>query len=64
MSIVAIIKASKVDDLYNAKQYEAAVAASNEAKKWSMYGIISGVIIWAIVIIFYFFIFGAAFLVA
>ena len=32
--IVAIIKANSVSSLYMAKQYDAAIAAANEAKKW------------------------------
>lgn len=41
--IVAIINASKVDDLYVMKQYEAAAAKAAEAKKWSLIAIGVGV---------------------
>lgn len=53
LGIVAILKANKVDDLYTAKQYEAAAAASDEAKKWCMYGIIGSLILNAIWILIY-----------
>ena len=39
LGIVAIIKANSVDSLYAMKQYDAAIMASNEAKKWSLIGI-------------------------
>ena len=45
LGIVAIVKATKVDGLYMAKQYEAAQAAADDAKKWSIYAIVSGVVI-------------------
>lgn len=54
--IVAIINASKVDDLYVMKQYEAAAAKAAEAKKWSLIGIGVG----AAFQIIYFVIYGAA----
>lgn len=38
LGVVAILKASKVDTLYVAKQYEAAKQASDDAKKWSLIG--------------------------
>jgi len=44
VGIYAIIKASSVDGLYASKQYAAAQAAADEAKKWSMIAIILGVI--------------------
>lgn len=53
LGIVAIIKASKVNGLYVAGQYEAALAASKDAKKWSMIGIgcgLAGIIIYAILV--------------
>lgn len=52
LGIVAIIKGSKVGDYYAMKQYEAANMASNEAKKWCIYAIISCIvidIIWSII---------------
>lgn len=39
LGIVAIVKASKVDSYYMAKQYELARQASSEAKTWSLVGI-------------------------
>lgn len=61
LGIVAILKANDVDKLYNTKQYEAAVAASDSAKKWCMYGIICSLIANAIWIIIYVAIGAAAF---
>lgn len=40
LGIVAIIKATKVDSLYMMKQYALAQQASDDAKKWSIIGII------------------------
>lgn len=37
--IFAIVKATKVKPFYVAGQYEAALAASKDAKKWSLIGI-------------------------
>ena len=45
LGIVAILKANKVGDLYAMKQYDAAMMASNEAKKWCIYGIVSWFVI-------------------
>lgn len=39
LGIVAIIKANSVSSLYAMHQYDAAVAAANDAKKWSYIGI-------------------------
>lgn len=52
LGIVAILKSNKVGDLYAMKQYDAAIAASNDAKKWCIYGIVSWFvidIIWIII---------------
>ena len=43
--IVAIVKASKVDSLFNTGQYLAAQNAADEAKKWSLIGIGVGVVV-------------------
>ncbi|MCR4852087.1 MAG: CD225/dispanin family protein [Prevotella sp.] len=56
LGIYAIIKASKVDNLYNTGQYQAAIAEAAEAKKWSIIGIVIGLIIQII----YFAIYGFA----
>ena len=42
--IYAIIRAMKVNELYMMKQYDEAVLASNDAKKWSIIGIVAGAI--------------------
>lgn len=51
--IVAIIKASKVGDLYVMKQYDAANFASQEAKKWSMIAIGVGLAVQILYLILY-----------
>ena len=42
--IYAIIRAMKVNEYYMMKQYDEAVLAANDAKKWSLIGIVAGVI--------------------
>ena len=42
--IYAIIRAMKVNEFYMMKQYDEAVLAANDAKKWSLIGIVAGVI--------------------
>jgi Interferon-induced transmembrane protein. len=44
LGICAIIRSIKVNDYYSKKQYDAAEAASADAKKWSIIGIVTGVI--------------------
>ena len=56
LGIVAIIKANSVDQLFFAKQYDAALYASKEAKKWCLIGM--GIS--AFIVIAYLFIFGAS----
>ena len=43
--IVAIIKASQVNNLFILKQYVAAQASADEAKKWSYIGIATGLVV-------------------
>ena len=38
LGIVAILKANQVETYYNSGNYEAALQASQEARKWSMIG--------------------------
>lgn len=45
LGIYGIIKAAKVNGLYMAGLYDEAVNAVNEAKKWSLIGIIAGLVI-------------------
>ncbi len=52
LGIVAIIKANSVNTLYAMKQYDAAIMAANEAKKWSYIGIVSSIIVWFLYIVF------------
>ena len=53
LGIVAIIKASKVNDLYYMKQYDAASIAAADAKKYATYGLIGGAIVWGAYILLY-----------
>jgi uncharacterized protein YqgC (DUF456 family) len=43
--IVSIIQASKVSSLWAAGQYAEAQKASDEAKKWAIWGAVAGVIV-------------------
>lgn len=43
--IVGIVKASKVNSLYMLKQYDLAMQASADAKKWSLIGIVAGLVV-------------------
>ena len=49
--IISIVKASQVSSLYHQGRYQEAVAASQDAKKWAMWGAIAGVVVSVIVII-------------
>lgn len=51
--IVAIIKANSVDSLYMMKQYSAAINAANEAKKWSVIGIVMSLVFWILYFLFF-----------
>lgn len=45
LGIVAIINAAKVDGLYRAGDYASANEAAENAKKYSQYGIILGIVV-------------------
>jgi len=51
LGIVAIIKANSVESLFLQKQYAAAQAAANDAKKWSLIGIVISVVAWLLYIL-------------
>ncbi len=53
LGIVGIVKASKVNSFYIAGMYAEAVKAADDAKKWSLIGIIAGAVINAIYLICY-----------
>ena len=57
--IVSIVKASKVNSLYMMKQYDLAMQASADAKKWGMISLICGIVLYVINVAIYL-IFGAA----
>lgn len=44
LGIVGIIKACKVNTLWISGQYDAAIYEANEAKKWSIWGIVLGLV--------------------
>ena len=52
LGIVAIIKASNVNSLYDRGDYAGAEAAAKSAKSWAMWGALSGVIIVVLYFIF------------
>ncbi|MBO7139889.1 MAG: CD225/dispanin family protein [Prevotella sp.] len=60
--IYAIIQASKVDKLYMSGEYNEAMKASDDAKKWSIIGIVISVVCWIFYLIFVFAFGGLAFL--
>ena len=51
--IYAIIRAMKVNEFYMMKQYEEAILAANDAKKWSIIGIVVGAIGSVLYLVFY-----------
>lgn len=51
LGIVGIVKANKVNNLYNEGQYDAAQEAAKEAKKYSIIGIVISVAIILIYVI-------------
>ncbi|HPF10093.1 MAG TPA: CD225/dispanin family protein [Flavobacteriaceae bacterium] len=52
--IIGIVNASKVNSEYAAGNYEGALKASQDAKKWTMWGFIVGAAILLIYVILYF----------
>ncbi len=57
--IVAIINSSKVSGLLAQGDYAGAQAAADSAKKWSMYGLIAGIVVGVLYVLFVV-LFGAA----
>lgn len=51
LGIVAIINAAKVDGLYRSGDYDGAQEAADNAKKYALYGLIFGIVVF----VFYFF---------
>lgn len=46
--IVSIVKASQVNGLWAQGQYDAAQASSAAAKKWAIWGLIAGIVVFVI----------------
>jgi uncharacterized membrane protein YjgN (DUF898 family) len=45
LGIVAVIHAAKVEDLWRAGDHQGAMRASEEAKKWTKYGVITSAVL-------------------
>ena len=58
--IAGIVFASQVNSKYAAGDFDGALQASNDAKKWMKWGLISGVVVIALYLIFIFAIGGLA----
>ena len=52
LGIVAIVKASSVNNLYDRGDYAGAEAAAKSAKSWSIWGAVSSIILIVLYIIF------------
>lgn len=52
LGIMGIINATKVEGLYAAGDYESAQRYADEAKKWCKFGLIGGIVVAVIYIIF------------
>ncbi len=52
LGLVAIIQASKVNTLFDSGQVDAAFKASKEARKWSIYACVAGIVFWVLAMIF------------
>jgi len=50
--VYAIVRATKVNTLWAQGDYEGAQKAADDAKKWSIYGAIAGVIVIVLYIVF------------
>lgn len=61
LGIVAIIKATSVEKLWAEGRYEEAEKASKDAKKFALIGAIASVVLVAIYLLFYVFLFAFAF---
>jgi hypothetical protein len=61
LGIVAIVKASKVNELFAMQQYDLALLKANEAKKWSIAGIAIGIICQIIYVILNVFAFSGSY---
>lgn len=51
--IYAIVKASEVNSKWNAGDRAGALASADQAKKWSIYGAVAGVIVAVLYILFF-----------
>jgi hypothetical protein len=51
--VVAIIKATSVNDKYNRGDYDGAEKAAKSARTWCIVGVISSIVVWSLYIIIY-----------
>jgi hypothetical protein len=56
--IVAIVKAASVNDKYRSGDYDGALRASQDAKKWCLIGLIAGVLFYIVYTAIYFMVFS------
>lgn len=60
LGIVAIVKATSVDKLWAAGDYQGAQQAADDAKRWSIWGAVAGVVFSVVSVIIYVIIIAAA----
>jgi len=60
LGVVAIIKSTKVKELWLAGDHVGAQKAADDAKKYSIWGAVAGPVIYIIICVIYFVIFAAA----
>ena len=60
LGIVGIINAAKVESAWNAGDLHGAIHASQQAKKWTTYSLISGIVIGVLYLIYFVVMFGFA----
>jgi len=60
LGIVGIINAAKVESAWNAGDVNGAIYASQQAKKWTTYSLISGVVVGVLYLIYFVVMFGFA----
>ena len=51
--IIGIVNATKVENLYLSGQYDMAEYYSSQAKKWTIWGLVSSIIFWILYILFF-----------
>lgn len=62
LGIVSIVNSTKVDSLWAAGDHAGAIKASEDAKKWAIYGAIGAAVAWILYIVIYVVFIGGIFL--